>query len=53
MKKEDEHTKKKKEEEFDKYFKKVADKLAVQLNNHYETKFVSKYGDILDLHTKH
>ena len=32
MKKEDEHTKKKKqEEEFDKHFKKVADKIAVQL----------------------
>ena len=54
MKKEDEHTKKKKqEEEFDKHFKKVADKIAVQLNNHYDSKIVPKYGDILDLHKKH
>ena len=53
MKKEDEHTKKKKEEEFDKHFKKVADKLAIQMNTLYDSEIVPKYGDILDLHKKH
>ena len=53
MKKEDEHTKKKKEEEFDKYFKKLGEEIGDKLTNHYETKFVPKYGDILDLHKKH
>ena len=53
MKKEYEHTKKKKEEKVDKHLEKLATEIAVQLNNHYETKFVPKYGDILNLHKKH
>ena len=49
----DKRTEEKKEEEFDKHFKKLATEIADQLNNHYETKFVPKYGDILNLHKKH
>ena len=53
MKKEDEHIKKKQEEEFDKYFKKLGEEIGDQLTNHYETKIVPKYGDLLNLHRKH
>tara|TARA_R100000687_G_scaffold72303_1_gene62374 strand:- start:59 stop:226 length:168 start_codon:yes stop_codon:yes gene_type:complete len=49
----DKRTEEKKEEEFDKHFKKLATEIADQLNNHYETKFVPKYGDILNPHKKH
>ena len=44
---------KKREKEFDKHFKKIGDKIAAELDNHYETHVVPKHGDILDLHTKH
>ena len=49
----DKLTKKKQEEEFDKYFKKLGEEIGDQLTNHYETKIVPKYGDILNLHSKH
>ena len=49
----DEQVKKKKEKEFDKHFKKIADEIAAKLNNHYETQIVPKHGDILNLHKKH
>ena len=49
----DEQAKKKREKEFDKHFKKIADKIAAELDNHYETYVVPKHGDILNLHKKH
>ena len=49
----DKRTKKKKEEEFDKYCKKLGEEIGDQLTNHYEAKIIPKYGDILNLHSKH
>ena len=49
----DKRTKKKQEEEFDKHFKKIADKLAVEVNTIYDSTIIPKYGDILNLHKKH